>query len=146
MLLGCAKAAPVGRGHEHPHGKKKRLRSGHDVGEAAIVTDQQFPRHCRMFMAHLHRWALAFLGFWVRRLLGQRGGIGTASASQPAKRNRVAPRPNCAARQGALPPGRSARAILAPEARSLRAQVPDGLVELVIWITVPDRHCATVAR
>jgi len=22
----------------------------------------QFPRHCRMFMAHLHRWALAFLG------------------------------------------------------------------------------------
>ena len=27
-----------------------------------------------------HRRALAFLGFWVRRLLGQRGEIGTASA------------------------------------------------------------------
>ena len=23
VLLGCAKAASVGRGHEHPHGKKK---------------------------------------------------------------------------------------------------------------------------
>ena len=69
VLLGCAKAAPVGRGHEHPHGKKNRLRSGHDVGEARICQDHEFPRHCRMFMAHLHRWALAFLGFWVRRLL-----------------------------------------------------------------------------
>jgi hypothetical protein len=27
----------------------------------------------RMFMARLHRRALAFLGFWVRRLLSQRG-------------------------------------------------------------------------
>ena len=25
----------------------------------------KFPRHCRMFMAHLHRWALAFLGVWA---------------------------------------------------------------------------------
>ena len=39
----CAKAAPVGRGHEHPHGKKNRLRSGHDVGEARICEFQSFP-------------------------------------------------------------------------------------------------------
>jgi hypothetical protein len=36
VFLGCAKAAPVGRGHEHPHGKKNHLRSGHDIGEARI--------------------------------------------------------------------------------------------------------------
>jgi hypothetical protein len=36
------------------------------------------PRLSRMFMARLHRRALAFLGFWVGRLLNQRGGIGTA--------------------------------------------------------------------
>ena len=39
------------------------------------------------------RRALAFLGFWVRRLLGQRGGIGTASACEVDRPTRVAPRP-----------------------------------------------------
>ena len=61
VFLGCAKAALVGRGHKHPHGKKKDLRNGHDARETVFARDQ-FPRHCRMFMAHLHRWALAFLG------------------------------------------------------------------------------------
>ena len=61
MFLGCAKAAPVGRGHEHPRGKKRRLRNGHELGDAGFARSQ-FPRHCRMFMAHPHRWALAFLG------------------------------------------------------------------------------------
>ena len=61
-----------------------------------IVRSQSFPGLGRMFMARPHRRALAFLGFWVRRLLGQRGGIGTASACEPAKRNRVAPRAKCA--------------------------------------------------
>ena len=93
VFLGCAKAAPAGRGHEHPHGKKNRLRSGHDVGEA-LFARHEFPRHCRMFMAHLHRWALAFLGSGFGGSFRQRGGIGTASACEPAKWNRVAPRPN----------------------------------------------------
>ena len=43
MFLGCAKAAPVGRGHEHPHGKKKGLRSGHDVGKLLVVSRCRFP-------------------------------------------------------------------------------------------------------
>ena len=71
-----AKAAPVRRGHKHPHGKKKHLRNGHDVGEAGFARSQ-VPRHCRMFMAHLHRWALAFLGFWVG------GSLVSAAESAP---------------------------------------------------------------
>ena len=61
VFLGCAKAAPVGRGHEHPRGKKKELAKRARCRGSSIC-ETQFPRHCRMFMAHLHRWALAFLG------------------------------------------------------------------------------------
>jgi hypothetical protein len=61
------------RGHEHPHGKKKRLRSGHDVGRLTLSAIS-VPGHIgRMFMAHPHRWALAFQGFRVAaKLLDQR--------------------------------------------------------------------------
>jgi hypothetical protein len=57
------------RPHQIRRGYENRWRSGHDVGEARICEILEFPRHCRMFMSHLHRWALAFLGFWVQRLL-----------------------------------------------------------------------------
>jgi hypothetical protein len=38
-----------------------------------FVRTAPVPRLGRMFMARLHRRALAFLGFWVQRLLSQRG-------------------------------------------------------------------------
>ena len=57
-----------------------------------LLSGSKFPRLGRMFMAHLHRWALAFFGLWVRRLLGQRGGIGTASTCEADRPTRVAPR------------------------------------------------------
>jgi hypothetical protein len=43
------------------------------------VSAQSPPALGRMFMAHLHRWALAFLGSGFGGS-SQRGGIGTASA------------------------------------------------------------------
>jgi hypothetical protein len=72
VFLGCAKAAPVGLGHEHPHGKKNRLRSGHDVREARDCQVAEFPRHCRMFMAHLtgglwHFWGSGSVGSYANR-------------------------------------------------------------------------------
>src|SRR5277367_1543214 len=61
VFLGCAKAAPVGRGHKHPRSLKKRLCDAVELGDA-VFARESIPRHCRMFMAHLHRWALAFQG------------------------------------------------------------------------------------
>ena len=83
-FLGLAKAVPVGRGHEHPHGKKQVLRNGPELGDARIVRDRVSPALGRMFMAHLHRRALAFLGSGFGGSFRQRGGIGTASACEPA--------------------------------------------------------------
>jgi hypothetical protein len=48
----------------------------------------------RMFMAHLHRWALAFLGFWVGGLLLE--SPQAARRRQPVIRNRVAGSANLA--------------------------------------------------
>ena len=93
VFLGCAKAALVGRGHEHPHGKKKDLRNGHDARETVFARDQ-FPRHCRMFMAALPG-GFGIFGVWVGRLLDQRGRIGTASTCEADRRTRVAPRAIC---------------------------------------------------
>ena len=63
-------------------------------------------------MARPHRRALAFLGFWVRRLLGQRGGIDTASAG--SLQNGIASLQGssepCAVREAV--PGRMARLIV----------------------------------
>ena len=42
-LLGCAKAAPVGRGHEHPRSQKKRLCDAVELGDAGFAEIQQFP-------------------------------------------------------------------------------------------------------
>src|SRR6476620_11061015 len=38
-----------------------------------------------MFMAHLHRWALAFLGFWVRRS-PRLGHVSAAKCDDPTSR------------------------------------------------------------
>jgi hypothetical protein len=59
----------VGRGHKHPHGKNQVLRNGPKLRETGNCHVAQFlgPRpdvHGPPF-----RRALAFLGFWVRRLL-----------------------------------------------------------------------------
>ena len=85
VFLGCAKAAPVGRGHEHP-----RARNGPELGDGGFARHHQrvSPALGRMFMAHLHRWALAFLGFRVRRLL--RESPQATRRRQPVTRHRVA--------------------------------------------------------
>ena len=45
------KAASVGRGHKHPHGKNQVLRNGPKLGNAGICEIASFPGIGRMFMA-----------------------------------------------------------------------------------------------
>ena len=80
-LLGCAKAVPVRTRARASPRQEKALAKRHDARDAGL-SRQQFPRHCRMFMARLHRRALAFLGFWVRqaprrtpRIVWRRGSL-----------------------------------------------------------------------
>jgi hypothetical protein len=65
------------------------------------LQDRAIPRHCRMFMAHPHRWALAFLGS------GFGGSSVNAAESAPRQpmrlTDRLASLQGPSARQGALP-------------------------------------------
>ena len=57
-----------------------------------VRSTASFPGLGRMFMAHPHRWALAFLGSGLGGSFRQRGGIGTASTCEAGRPTRVAPR------------------------------------------------------
>jgi hypothetical protein len=69
VFLGCAKAAPVGRGHKHPHSLKKRLSDAEELGDGGFARRHQyeFPSSGWMFMAHLHGglWHFWASGFGV---------------------------------------------------------------------------------
>ena len=102
VFLGCAKAAPVGRGHEHPHGKKKRLRNGHDVGEAADCRDQRVSPA----LPDVHG-PPSPVGFGISRVLGSAAPSGSAAESAPRQLaslpNGIASLQGPSARQGTLP-------------------------------------------
>jgi hypothetical protein len=74
VFLGWPRPTSARRGHKHPCGKKRLLRNGPELGDAADChVNSEFPGLDRMFMARPHRRALAYLGFWVQGLLSQRG-------------------------------------------------------------------------
>ena len=43
VFLGCAKAAPVGRGHKHPRSLKKRLCDAVELGDARVCETSRSP-------------------------------------------------------------------------------------------------------
>src|SRR5262245_33128157 len=51
VLLGCAEAVPVGRGHANTRGKKGLLRNGPELRDGAVVQAAPVPRLGRMFIA-----------------------------------------------------------------------------------------------
>ena len=73
VFLGLAKAHQrQGVGTSIPVARKGSCETGLSW-RMVLVSANTIPRLGRMFMARLHRRALAFLGFWVQRLLSQRG-------------------------------------------------------------------------
>ena len=80
MFLGLAKAVPVGRGHEHPHGKKKVLRNGPELGRCSDCQITEIPRPSAGCS-----WPTLPVGFGISRVLGSAGSWQDAA-------NRAAPR------------------------------------------------------
>ena len=99
--MGCSLAGPrprdVRRGHKHPRGnpwQARGLQIGPELEETGVDETFSFsPALGWMFMAHPHRWALAFLGFWVRQAPTQ-DAANRAAPRQLALPTRVAPSPS----------------------------------------------------
>jgi hypothetical protein len=82
---------PIGRGHEHPHGKKRLLRNGPELEDVGLRGPPQVPRLGRMFIARpsgglWHIWGSGFGGSYAIRR-------NSAALSEADRRTRVAPRP-----------------------------------------------------
>ena len=87
------------------------------------LRDTPIPGTAGCFMAVPARGGFGISGLWVRRLLGQRGGIGTAPICEADRPTRVAPRAKCA-------PGRVANddeLIVVQRGQGARSLAPSGL-------------------
>src|SRR5689334_5806944 len=79
-----------GVGTSIPVARKGSCETGLSRGMVLLVSSATISRLGRMFMVRPYRRALAFLGFWVQRLLSQRGNRHRVTGDVD-RRNRVAP-------------------------------------------------------
>ena len=72
MLLGLAEAHQRWRGHKHPRGKKRHLRNGPELGDAAdCQVNSEFPGSAGCFRPALCGGSWHFWGSGCGRLLNQ---------------------------------------------------------------------------